>query len=60
MAKLDASISETQTGFKHFLLKPFDWMFRKQGAETRLVIKVGGTVQDPKFGVNIGRTLKGK
>lgn len=60
VARLEASVSDTQTGFKHFLLKPFDWMFRKQGAGTRLVIKVGGTVHDPKFGVNVGRTLKAK
>lgn len=58
--RLDATVSETQTGFKHFVLKPFDWMFRKGGAGTRLAITVGGTAEEPKFGVNMGRTLKGQ
>lgn len=60
VARLRASVSETQTGFKHFLLKAVDPLFRKGGAGTRLAIKVEGTVDAPKFGVEIGRTLKGK
>lgn len=57
---LDASLSQTQTGFRHFILKPFDGMFRKGGAGTRLAFSVTGTVDQPKFGLDLGRTLKGK
>ena len=59
-ARLRASVSQTQTGWKHFLLKPFDPLFRKGGAGSRLAIKVSGTVDEPKFGLDFGRTLKGK
>jgi hypothetical protein len=57
---LDAALSETQTGFRHFLLKPFDAMFRKGGAGTKLAFSVTGTVEQPKFGLDLGRTLKGR
>lgn len=60
VATLDASASETQTGFRHFLLKPFDKLLRKDGAGTRVALTVGGTVDDPKVGVDFNRTLKGK
>ena len=46
-------------GVKSWLLKPFDPLFRKQGAGTRVAIKVEGTKDNPKFGVEIGRTLGG-
>jgi len=58
--RLRASVSNTQTGWKHFLLKPFDPLVRKRGAGSRLAIKVSGTVDEPKFGLDIGRTLTGK
>lgn len=57
---LDASLSQTQTGFRHFVLKPFDALFRKGGAGTRLAFTVKGTVDDPKIGLDLGRTMKGK
>ncbi len=58
--RLEASASDTQTGWRHFMLKPFDWMFRKGGAGTRLAIRVSGTAEDPTFGLDMGRTLQGK
>jgi hypothetical protein len=60
VALLNASASQTQTGFKSLLLKPFDPLFRKGGAGTRLVIKVDGTQDQPKVGLDFGKTLKGK
>ncbi len=48
------------TGYKPWLLKPFDPLFRKNGAGTRLVITVAGSQDQPKVSVDIGRTLKGK
>jgi hypothetical protein len=58
--RLDAPVSTMVTGVKSWLLKPFDPLFRKQGAGTRVAIKVEGTKDDPKFGVEVGRTLSGK
>lgn len=58
--RLQASASATQSGWRHFLLKPFDPMFRKGGTGTRLAIRIAGTVEEPKFGLDLGRTLKGK
>jgi hypothetical protein len=57
---LEATLSQTQTGFRHFILKPFDGLFRKGGAGTRVASSVTGTVDEPKFGLDLGRTLKGK
>jgi hypothetical protein len=59
VALLDATVSQTQTGYKSWLLKPFDPLFRKNGAGTRLVIKVTGTQDQPKIGLEVGRTLRG-
>ena len=58
--RLDAQVSTMVTGVKSWLLKPFDSLFRKRGAGTRVAIKVEGTKDDPKFGVEFGRTLSGK
>lgn len=57
---LNASASRTQTGFRSWLLKPFDPLFRKNGAGTRLVINVAGTQDQPKVGLDFGRTLRGR
>jgi hypothetical protein len=57
--RLDAKVSQTMTGFKSWLLKPFDPLFSKKGAGTRLVIRVEGTQDQPKVGLEIGKTLRG-
>ena len=56
---LQATVSQTTTGYKSWLLKPFDPLFRKNGAGTRLVIRVEGTQDQPKVGLEIGKTLRG-
>jgi hypothetical protein len=53
-------VSQTQAGLKHFLLKPFDGLFRKGGAGTRLAIRVAGTAEKPQVALDLGRTLKGR
>lgn len=58
--RLDAPASRLVTGVKSWLLKPFDALFHEQGTGTRVAIKIEGTKDDPKFGVEIGRTLRGK
>jgi hypothetical protein len=60
VVRLAASASRTQTGYKSWLLKPFDPLLRKDGAGTRLVVTVNGTRDAPKFGLDMGATLKGK
>ena len=57
---LNATVSQTMTGYKSWLLKPFDPLFRKNGAGTRLVITVAGTQDQPKVGLDFGKTIKGK
>ena len=57
---LDATVSETMTGYKSWLLKPFDGLFKKNGAGTRLVITVAGSQDQPKVALDVGKTLKGK
>jgi hypothetical protein len=58
--RLRATVSETQTGMRHFLLKPLDSLFKKGGAGTRLAISIKGTADAPQIGVDLARTLKGK
>ncbi|HEY4362019.1 MAG TPA: hypothetical protein VGN17_13665 [Bryobacteraceae bacterium] len=52
-AKLDAQLSETTTGWKSFLLKAIDPIFRKKNAGAVLPIKIGGTRDQPSFGLDI-------
>lgn len=55
--RLVASASQTQTGFKSWLLKPFDPLLRKKGAGTLLSIHVRGTADKPEIGLDMGKTL---
>lgn len=57
---LKASASNTLTGFKRWLVKPFDSLFRRKGAGTRLVIRVDGTQDQPKVDIEMGKTLRGQ
>ena len=56
--RLDAPVSRTVTGFKSILLRPIDPLFRRNGAGTHLPIRISGTVDQPNFGVDMGRVLK--
>ena len=50
--KLRAKVSETQTGWKRWALKPVDPFFAKNGAGTFLRIRVDGTSKQPHFGLD--------
>lgn len=50
--KLQAKISQTVTGWKHWLLKPVDPFLAKNGAGTYLKIQVVGTSKVPKFSLD--------
>jgi hypothetical protein len=52
---MDAKISDTTTGVKHFLLKLADPFFRRNGGGSAIPIKVTGRRSDPSFGLDKGR-----
>ena len=56
---LDASASHTIAGVKGWLLRPFDPLLRKNGAGTRLVIRVEGPQEKPQIKVDFGKTVRG-
>jgi hypothetical protein len=49
---LKARLSQTQSGWKRWVLKPVDPFFSKNGAGTFLKIKVAGSSKEPKFGLD--------
>jgi hypothetical protein len=53
--RMQAKVSQTMTGWKHWVMKPLDSFFSKNGAGTLLNIKVQGTMENPKFGLNRGQ-----
>ncbi len=53
---LDARISEAVGGWKGFLLKPIDPIFRRDG-RTFIPITITGLRSDPKFGLDRGRVF---
>ena len=57
-AKLDATVSQMTTGWKHVLLKPVDPLFKRDGAGTVLPIRISGTRGSPSFKLDIGRVIK--
>jgi hypothetical protein len=57
--RMDATISEAAGGgFKGFLLKAIDPIFRKNGAGALVPIKVRGTREKPQFGLDVGKVFK--
>jgi hypothetical protein len=57
---MDVKVSDTTTGFKHFLLKLADPLFRRQGGGSAIPIKVTGRRSDPSFGLDKGRLFSSK
>lgn len=54
-ARMQATISKMVGGWKGFLLKPADRIFKKDGAGTLIPIRIRGTRQSPEFGIDFGR-----
>lgn len=52
--RMDARLSQTMSGYKSILLRPFDPFFRKNQA-TQLPIKISGTRNEPSFGLDFHR-----
>ena len=57
--RLHAPVSKTLTGFKTWLLKPIDPLFRKRGAGTLIAIRVAGTSEKPVVGIDLRKSIKG-
>ena len=58
---LDGMVSDMVTGWKKWLIKPADSIFRKpkkDGKGSVIPIKVNGTRSDPKFGLDVRSVLK--
>jgi hypothetical protein len=55
--QMQASLSDAVGGFKSLFIKPFDWLFRRDGHGAVIPIKIEGTRTHPKFGVRIGAAL---
>ncbi len=52
-ARTDAKVSQMTTGWKSFLLKALDPFFKKQQAGAVIPIHIGGTREDPSFGLRL-------
>jgi hypothetical protein len=55
--RLQAKVSQTTTGVKSLLLKLVDPLFSRRDAGTVLPIRITGTRDEPKFGVDVKRAL---
>ena len=51
---------QAQTGFKSWVLKPFDALFRNKGAGTLIALHLRGTADKPDLGLDVGKTLNPK
>jgi AsmA-like C-terminal region len=54
---LDASLSETVTGYKSVLVRIAQPFFRRPGGGTKVPIRVSGTPEKPTFGVDVKKAL---
>jgi hypothetical protein len=55
---MDAKISQTVGGIKGLLLKVVDPIFKKDGGGSAIPIKIGGTVKEPSFGLDVRRVFR--
>jgi hypothetical protein len=55
VARLQAKVSQTMTGWKRIALKAVDPLLSKAGAGTLLPIKITGKRERPQFGLDRGR-----
>lgn len=51
--RMQATLADTQSGVKHWLLKPLDPLFAKQGAGFLVPIDISGTRDHPEIGATI-------
>jgi hypothetical protein len=51
--RMQATLSDTQSGVKHWLLKPFDPLFRKNGAGFEMPLEIKGTKDHPEVATHL-------
>lgn len=51
--RMNATLSQATGGIKSFFLKLVDPFFKKDGAGAVVPIKIGGTIDDPSFGLDL-------
>jgi AsmA-like protein len=51
--RMQATLSETQSGIKHWLLKPFDPLFKKNGAGFQVPLVIQGTKDHPEVRTHV-------
>jgi hypothetical protein len=56
--RMRASVSRAVGGVKSVFIRPFDWVFRRDGAGAVIPIRITGTRQAPKFGIEMGRVFR--
>jgi hypothetical protein len=54
---LDASLAETTSGWKAVVAKAAQPLFRRPGGGTKLPIRISGTREKPRFGLDVRRAL---
>ena len=55
---MDAKVSQTVGGIKGLLLKVVDPIFKKDGGGSAIPIRIGGTVKEPTFGLDVRRVFR--
>jgi hypothetical protein len=50
--RLQAKLSQTMTGWKSVMLKPFNGFFAGKHGGTEVPIKITGTRENPSFGLD--------
>ncbi len=55
--RLQATVSQTQKGIKHWVTVPFDPLFKKHGAGTYLPVNVQGSTDHPKIELDWKKVL---
>ena len=53
--RLDAKVSQTTTGIRHWLLMLADPLFARQGGGSAVPIRITGTSRQPSFGLDRSR-----
>ena len=57
--RMQATVSSAVGGVKSVFIKPFDWIFRRDGAGAVVPIRITGTRDAPKMGVQLGKVFGG-
>jgi hypothetical protein len=57
--RMQTTVSRAVGGFKSIFLKPFDWIFRRDGVGAVLPIQVEGSREHLRMGIRLSKALTG-